>query len=173
MPTPGKPARIWTTAATAGNSVADERNAVSGHSGGGTPHYANPRRRRNRKSTEERIPPLPLVTGKPFDFAVERETLRKLYAMGDFSDIHVATVNRGRRVERGFHRQTQLLQQRDPYRGLAGASQRSGRPGGSAAQSGRTFSRKLACAKPSAAWKTLCTAKDLYLAKVTYCARAA
>ena len=44
------------------------------------------------KSVSERIPPLPLDAGKPFDFAVERESLRKLYAMGDFSDIHVNTV---------------------------------------------------------------------------------
>ncbi len=54
------------------------------------------------KSAEERIPPLPLVAGKPFDFAVERETLRKLYAMGDFSDIHVTTVNQADGVEVNF-----------------------------------------------------------------------
>ena len=45
------------------------------------------------KNVSERIPPLPLQRGKAFDFSVERETLRKLYAMGDFSDIHVTTTN--------------------------------------------------------------------------------
>jgi outer membrane protein insertion porin family len=39
----------------------------------------------------EKIPSLPLEAGKPFDFGVERESLRKLYAMGDFADIDVAT----------------------------------------------------------------------------------
>jgi len=54
------------------------------------------------KSTGERIPPLPLAQGKPFDFAVERESLRKLYAMGDFSDIRVTTMNDGNGVAVDF-----------------------------------------------------------------------
>jgi outer membrane protein assembly complex protein YaeT len=54
------------------------------------------------KNVDERIPPLPLVPGKPFDFAVERESLRKLYAMGDFSDIRVATTNEGNGVAVDF-----------------------------------------------------------------------
>ena len=33
---------------------------------------------------------LPLQPGKPFDFAVERDTLRQLYRTGDYADIHVA-----------------------------------------------------------------------------------
>ena len=37
----------------------------------------------------EKIPPLPLQEGKPFDFAAERESLRDLYKLGDYSDIHV------------------------------------------------------------------------------------
>src|SRR3984957_11687753 len=37
----------------------------------------------------EKIPPLPLQEGKPFDFAAERESLRDLYRLGDYSDIHV------------------------------------------------------------------------------------
>jgi outer membrane protein assembly complex protein YaeT len=54
------------------------------------------------KSTSERIPPLPLVAGEPFDFAVERESLRKLYAMGDFADIHVTTMSEGNGVAVNF-----------------------------------------------------------------------
>lgn len=44
------------------------------------------------RAVSESIPPLPLTPGKPFDFSVERDTLRKLYAMGDFADIRVATM---------------------------------------------------------------------------------
>jgi len=54
------------------------------------------------KNVEDRIPPLALAPGKPFDFAVERESLRKLYAMGDFSDIRVATTNEGNGVAVDF-----------------------------------------------------------------------
>jgi outer membrane protein insertion porin family len=35
------------------------------------------------------LPPLALAVGKPFDFAAERDTLRQLYRLGDYSDIHV------------------------------------------------------------------------------------
>ena len=38
------------------------------------------------------VPPLPLAVGKPFDFADERESLRTLYRMGDYSDIRVAAT---------------------------------------------------------------------------------
>ncbi|MGH9689551.1 MAG: POTRA domain-containing protein [Candidatus Acidiferrales bacterium] len=50
---------------------------------------------------KETTPPLPLQIGKPFDFAQERESLRKLYALGDYSDIRVAgaTVEGGLRVD--------------------------------------------------------------------------
>jgi outer membrane protein insertion porin family len=41
----------------------------------------------------EKIAPLPLEAGKPFDFAAERESLRQLYRMGDYSDIRVTTVS--------------------------------------------------------------------------------
>ncbi len=44
------------------------------------------------QAVSEPIPPLPLSSGHLFDFAQERESLRKLYAMGDFSDIRVAAV---------------------------------------------------------------------------------
>jgi outer membrane protein assembly complex protein YaeT len=54
------------------------------------------------KKVDETIPPLPLVPGKPFDFDVERQSLRKLYAMGDFSDIRVATSNEGNGVAVDF-----------------------------------------------------------------------
>jgi len=37
----------------------------------------------------EKIPPLALKPGEPFGFLAERESLRQLYAMGDFSDIRV------------------------------------------------------------------------------------
>jgi outer membrane protein insertion porin family len=37
-------------------------------------------------------PSLPLQAGKPFDFVAERESLRELYSMGDFSDIRVAAT---------------------------------------------------------------------------------
>ncbi len=42
----------------------------------------------------EKIPVLPLKPGEPFSFESERESLRRLYAMGDFSDIR-ATATRG------------------------------------------------------------------------------
>ncbi len=42
----------------------------------------------------EKIPALPLRAGEPFSFEAERESLRRLYAMGDFSDIRV-TATRG------------------------------------------------------------------------------
>ena len=40
----------------------------------------------------EKIPPLPLEAGKPFDFPAERESLRDLYHLGDYSDIRVSTL---------------------------------------------------------------------------------
>jgi outer membrane protein insertion porin family len=47
------------------------------------------------KTVSDPIPALPLAAGKPFDFAAERAALRKLYAMGDFADIRVATTPDG------------------------------------------------------------------------------
>jgi outer membrane protein insertion porin family len=44
------------------------------------------------RPVSEPVPPLPLTPGHLFDFAAERDALRKLYAMGDFSDIRVATT---------------------------------------------------------------------------------
>src|SRR5580698_8256396 len=38
------------------------------------------------------LPQLPLQPGKPFDFVLERESLRVLYHLGDYSDIHVTTA---------------------------------------------------------------------------------
>ena len=45
----------------------------------------------DRSGTEvtEKIPPLAIEVGKPFDFADERRSLRDLYKMGDFADIRV------------------------------------------------------------------------------------
>jgi outer membrane protein insertion porin family len=40
----------------------------------------------------EKIPPLPLETGKPFDFTAERESLRDLYRMGDYANIRVTSA---------------------------------------------------------------------------------
>lgn len=44
-----------------------------------------------RKVTEP-LPSLPLQPGKPFDIETERESLRKLYATGDYADIRVSAV---------------------------------------------------------------------------------
>lgn len=41
------------------------------------------------KSVAGKLPPLALEQGKPFDFADERTSLRKLYLTGDYSDIRV------------------------------------------------------------------------------------
>ena len=41
------------------------------------------------KSAAQYKASLPLQPGKPFDFAVERETLRELYRTGDYADIRV------------------------------------------------------------------------------------
>lgn len=40
----------------------------------------------------EKIPPLPLEVGKPFDFTAERESLRELYRMGDYANIGVTSM---------------------------------------------------------------------------------
>lgn len=40
----------------------------------------------------EKVPVLALEAGKPFDFAAERESLRTLYRMGDYSDIRVTAA---------------------------------------------------------------------------------
>lgn len=41
------------------------------------------------RAIPEHIPSLALKPGEPFSFASERESLRRLYAMGDFADIRV------------------------------------------------------------------------------------
>jgi outer membrane protein insertion porin family len=41
------------------------------------------------QTVRERIPPLPLKVGSPFHFTEERESLRALYRLGDYSDIRV------------------------------------------------------------------------------------
>ena len=45
------------------------------------------------RPVSESIPPLPLTAGNVFDFAAERDSLRKLYALGDFADIRVAATS--------------------------------------------------------------------------------
>jgi len=45
------------------------------------------------RDVSQPVPALPLEAGKPFDFPAERESLRKLYAMGDYSDIRVTAVS--------------------------------------------------------------------------------
>jgi outer membrane protein insertion porin family len=44
------------------------------------------------KLATEKIPPLPLQSEKPFNFTDERDSLRALYRMGDYSDIRVTTT---------------------------------------------------------------------------------
>jgi outer membrane protein insertion porin family len=53
------------------------------------------------KPVAEKIPPLPLEAGKPFDFAAERESLRDLYRMGDYANLRVtsAAVPGGLRID--------------------------------------------------------------------------
>ncbi|MGD1212568.1 MAG: POTRA domain-containing protein [Candidatus Acidiferrales bacterium] len=43
-------------------------------------------------AVSEKIPPLPLDAGKPFDFAAERESVRDLYRMGDYSNIRTTAT---------------------------------------------------------------------------------
>jgi outer membrane protein insertion porin family len=43
----------------------------------------------------EKMPALPLEAGKPFDFPAERESLRDLYRLGDYSDIRVSAAPEG------------------------------------------------------------------------------
>jgi len=50
----------------------------------------------------ERIPPLPLLVGSPFQFTEERESLRTLYRMGDYSDIRVTAVTASEGLEVNF-----------------------------------------------------------------------
>ena len=40
----------------------------------------------------EKVPSLALEVGSPFEFAAERESLRQIYRMGDYSDIRVAAT---------------------------------------------------------------------------------
>ena len=53
------------------------------------------------KPVTQKIPPLPLEAGKPFDFTAERESLRELYRMGDYANIRVtsATEPGGLRID--------------------------------------------------------------------------
>jgi len=53
------------------------------------------------RNVPESTPPLPLQAGKLFDFASERESLRKLYFTGDYADIRVtaAPIAGGLRVD--------------------------------------------------------------------------
>ncbi len=44
------------------------------------------------KPITQKMPSLLLEAGKPFDFAAERESLRELYRLGDFSDIRVSAA---------------------------------------------------------------------------------
>jgi len=50
----------------------------------------------------EKIPPLPLRVGSPFQFTEERESLRALYRLGDYSDIRVSAVAASEGVEVNF-----------------------------------------------------------------------
>ncbi len=43
-------------------------------------------------AVSEKLPPLPLEAGKPFDFAAERESVRDLYRMGDYSNIRTTAT---------------------------------------------------------------------------------
>jgi len=43
-------------------------------------------------AVSEKIPPLPLDAGKLFDFAAERESVRDLYRMGDYSNIRTTAT---------------------------------------------------------------------------------
>ncbi len=44
------------------------------------------------KPVTQKIPPLPLEAGKPFDFTAERASLRELYRMGDYANIEVTSA---------------------------------------------------------------------------------
>src|SRR5271154_3172 len=44
------------------------------------------------KPITQKMPSLLLEAGKPFDFAAERESLRELYRLGDFSEIRVSAA---------------------------------------------------------------------------------
>lgn len=44
------------------------------------------------KAVTQKIPPLPLEAGKPFDFTAERASLRELYRMGDYANIRVTSA---------------------------------------------------------------------------------
>jgi outer membrane protein insertion porin family len=46
------------------------------------------------RAVQEKIPTLPLKAGETFSFQAERDSLRRLYAMGDFANIR-ATASRG------------------------------------------------------------------------------
>lgn len=51
---------------------------------------------------KEKIPSLALQVGKPFDFVAERESLRLLYRLGDYSDIQVSALSASDGVEVNF-----------------------------------------------------------------------
>ena len=57
---------------------------------------------KNGTEIPQQIPRLPLATGGRFDFAAERQSIRAIYNMGDFSDIRVAATREGEGVEVDF-----------------------------------------------------------------------
>jgi outer membrane protein insertion porin family len=54
------------------------------------------------QAVSEKIPQLALEVGKPFDFAAERESLRRIYRMGDYSDIRVSATSDAYGLEVNF-----------------------------------------------------------------------
>jgi outer membrane protein insertion porin family len=50
----------------------------------------------------QKVPKLSLEAGAAFDFAAERESLRQIYKLGDYSDIRVTAARQGEGVEVDF-----------------------------------------------------------------------
>ena len=50
----------------------------------------------------EKIPPLALKVGGPFSFSEERQSLRQIYRMGDYSDIRVSVLTASEGLEVNF-----------------------------------------------------------------------
>ncbi len=57
---------------------------------------------KNGTKVPQRIPKLPLAAGGRFDFADERQSVREIYKMGDFSDIRVTVERQADGIEVNF-----------------------------------------------------------------------
>jgi outer membrane protein insertion porin family len=72
------------------------------------------------QAPQQKIPPLPLEPGKPFDLEAERESLRVLYRTGDYADIRAEAARSDGEVSVNFVVQPMLFNNLVRIEGLHG-----------------------------------------------------